>query len=111
MATLSIGRASSCDIVVIDPTVSRQHAALTDGAAGGFLFVDRGSTSGSYVMADGTWQQVTEAEVHDADRLRLGDYETTVGELLGRAERSGAEPKMAMIERDPATGRLVVRAR
>jgi hypothetical protein len=43
-----IGRGSSCDIQLDDPTVSRQHARLV-ATEGQFLLQDLHSTSGTYV--------------------------------------------------------------
>jgi pSer/pThr/pTyr-binding forkhead associated (FHA) protein len=155
MTALSIGRSSSCDIVLDNPTVSRRHAVLTAAGDGTYRYVDTGSTSGSYRMANGIWRSVTEAEVRDGDHLRLGDHETTVAALLERAGMPGRraasvtermrhvdglldgehpgrpaskvppedagqskaiaapEPPLprTVVERDPATGRVLVRPR
>ncbi len=121
MTTLSIGRAASCDIVVVDPTVSRRHAELVEVGPDLFAFTDRGSTSGSYRMVEGGWQPLTRAEVRGCDVLRLGDYETTLADLLARAAEPAAPAPNApapekpapatVIERDPDTGRIVVRSR
>lgn len=46
--TTLIGRASSCDVILADPAVSRRHADIT-AQADRFLIRDVGSTSGTFV--------------------------------------------------------------
>ncbi|MBI2496830.1 MAG: FHA domain-containing protein [Opitutae bacterium] len=45
---LSLGRSSSCDIVVSGNEVSRRHALFNPQAGGGVWLVDLGSTNGTY---------------------------------------------------------------
>jgi hypothetical protein len=62
-----IGRSSSCDLVVGDPTVSRVHAdlRLVDGR---WRIRDLGSTNGTWLNG----ARVQEAEVARGDELALG---------------------------------------
>ncbi|MFB0493661.1 hypothetical protein ABIE45_006317 [Methylobacterium sp. OAE515] len=85
MKSFSIGRSGTCDIVLPDPTVSRRHAVLFASENGTYRFVDTSSLSGSFLFAADGWRPLTEAEVHKADRLRLGNVVTTVSDLLLRA--------------------------
>lgn len=65
---LIIGRSSSCDLVVGDPTVSRRHARLfmRDGR---WVLQDLGSTNGSRL--NGRW--VGRCQLRPGDDLWLGD--------------------------------------
>ncbi len=111
MSSFSIGRAPSCDIVVVDPTVSRQHARLSAVGPGRFLFVDTGSTAGSCRREGDDWLPMTEAQLAAGDLIRLGEFETTVGDLLERARLPSPPRPFRRVERDPLTGRIVVRNR
>jgi len=46
-AGVTIGRSRHCDIVLDDPNVSRRHAEVRPGDAGGWVLSDLGSTNGS----------------------------------------------------------------
>jgi hypothetical protein len=64
---ITLGRSSSCQLVLAEDTVSRRHAALVlrDGA---WRVVDLGSSNGTWVNG----RRVVEAEVRPGDELRLG---------------------------------------
>lgn len=65
---LVLGRHSSCDVVLPDPTVSRHHARLVfrDGA---WILQDLQSTNGTIVNGE----RVGRCELRPGDRLVLGD--------------------------------------
>ena len=69
VAPITIGRASDCDCVLTEPTVSRHHAELRrEGDL--WLLRDLGSRNGTRVNS----MRVLEAtEVHPGDRVALGD--------------------------------------
>jgi pSer/pThr/pTyr-binding forkhead associated (FHA) protein len=68
-ARLTIGRATDCDRVVDEPTVSRHHAELRrDG--GRWLLRDLGSRNGTRVNGMLVLEPV---EVRPGDRVALGD--------------------------------------
>ena len=69
-ARLVIGRASECQLVLIDDTVSRRHAELRveDGR---WLLRDLGSFNGTWVNG----RRVVEAEVRPGDLVHLGGAE------------------------------------
>src|SRR5690348_13671587 len=50
-ATLLVGRASSSDIPLFDPTISRRHAELAC-ATGGVTVRDLGSSNGTFVNGE-----------------------------------------------------------
>ncbi len=65
-----IGRASTCDLVINDTSVSRRHAqvAVTDGTC---VVTDLGSRNGTYVNGD----QIEKTELRDGDRLIFGEIQ------------------------------------
>jgi adenylate cyclase len=65
-----VGRANSCDLVVNDSSVSRQHARfeVTDS---GCLVKDLGSRNGTFLNG----QQIDEAPVGDGDWIVLGGFQ------------------------------------
>jgi hypothetical protein len=66
--TIVVGRSRGCDVVMPEPTVSRQHLELRalDGA---WLAVDLGSSNGTWLMG----RRVGRARVTPGDELMLGD--------------------------------------
>jgi FHA domain/Domain of unknown function (DUF1707) len=67
--SVAIGRASDCDCVLAEPTVSRRHAELRRDR-NRWLLRDLGSRNGTRVNG----MRVLEAtEVHPGDRVALGD--------------------------------------
>jgi cytochrome P450/NADPH-cytochrome P450 reductase len=65
--TVRIGRAPENDIVVSDPTASRQHAELRT-TAGGYRIVDLDSSHGTFVNG----QRVTDAALSEGDTVQVG---------------------------------------
>jgi pSer/pThr/pTyr-binding forkhead associated (FHA) protein len=66
---LLIGRSGSCDLMLADSQISRQHAAVEcEGAE--FVLVDLGSANGIHV--DDIAQRVTRHVLRDGDVIRLG---------------------------------------
>ena len=65
--TLVLGRASSSDVPVFDPTISRRHAELTATATTAHV-KDLGSSNGTFVNG----AQVTESDVSDGDVVMFG---------------------------------------
>ena len=56
---LTIGRASSNDVILEDVHVSRQHAFLVAMPCGDIAVIDRNSANGTAVkLPDGTWRRV-----------------------------------------------------
>lgn len=65
--TLTLGRSSSCDIELVDPMVSRIHAALLVETCG-IVIRDNGSANGVYVNG----KLVDEAVIRPGDEVTLG---------------------------------------
>lgn len=64
-----MGRSSSCDLQVDDPSVSRLHAALVRRPRRGIYLVDLGSREGTYVNGERIKGEVL---LMPGDRIRLG---------------------------------------
>jgi putative peptide zinc metalloprotease protein len=73
--SLTIGRASDCDIRLEDPSVSRHHAT-TAATRSGVLIADAGSSHGTFL--NGAAVRDGGTQLRDGDSLRLGDTVLTV---------------------------------
>ena len=62
-----IGRETTCDVVIPDPSVSRRHAEILHNETG-WLIRDTGSTNG--LIVNGT--VVTQSRIYDGDIIDLG---------------------------------------
>src|SRR5689334_6254699 len=93
MGRYRIGRADTNEVVLADPTVSREHAELVALDDGRFQVKDLGSTYGIAIRDGAEWRKVTEAELGADAPLRIGDYETTVGDLLRDSDRTVVRPR------------------
>ena len=132
MKAWTVGRSKEADIVLTDSSVSRTHAELVETDEGRFYLTDCGSSFGTFLKhGDADWQPVRQVYVEPTDRLRLGEYEMTVEELIALAPRDAADPQPAPqqvividkatepsegselphgpVERDPLTGRIIKR--
>ncbi|MCY3564606.1 MAG: trypsin-like peptidase domain-containing protein [Gammaproteobacteria bacterium] len=103
--TIRIGRGRGTDLRLNSPELSRLHAELTvsrnahDGRLD-YRLRDCGSSNGSHVFRDGSWQPVREQVVLASEPLKLGGLTTTAAELYanwrrentGGAGASGAGP-------------------
>jgi DNA segregation ATPase FtsK/SpoIIIE, S-DNA-T family len=94
---LAVGRSPACDLVLTDPDVSRQHAAITVTTAG-ISVRDLGSTNGTYL--DGTTLDADGAAMRPGQMLRLGESLLCV---------SGADEPAAAVRAGPDGTRLVNR--
>lgn len=102
MASYTIGRDDGNDIVIEELSVSRRHAQLEDLGEGRFRLVDVGSANGSYVEDGGNWREFREAEIVATERLLLGAFETTAGDLLRRMAQP-AKPGSTVLASAEAT--------
>jgi pSer/pThr/pTyr-binding forkhead associated (FHA) protein len=89
MKRYTIGRDENNDIVLSDPSVSRQHAEIVDTGDGTYKLVDSGSSNGTWWMDDDGWKRVTTAELEADTLVRIGDHLTSITALLTAA---GAPP-------------------
>ncbi|HEY2601040.1 MAG TPA: FHA domain-containing protein [Thermoleophilaceae bacterium] len=72
---VTLGRSPTCDCVLSDDTVSRQHACLRHRDGSWFLS-DLRSTNGTLVNG---WRVVGEVEVHPGDRVSFGGISYRLG--------------------------------
>ena len=79
-----VGRASGCEIVLLDPTVSRRHAELECGA-GEVAVRDLGSANGVFVNGE----RVSEAAIHAGDEVTFGGVAFTLAMEAGEAGAVG----------------------
>ena len=85
--TVRIGRAPENDIVVSDPTASRQHAELRN-TAGGYRIVDLDSSHGTFVNG----QRVTDAALSEGDTVQVGSATfRLIGQELQQVTDADAE--------------------
>jgi hypothetical protein len=73
--TVVLGRSSSCDVTLGEPTVSRRHVELR-ALAGSWLAVDLGSTNGTWLLG----QRLGRARVLPGDELVLGECPVALDE-------------------------------
>jgi pSer/pThr/pTyr-binding forkhead associated (FHA) protein len=83
-----IGRGQGCDLVLTHASVSRRHAELTIDADGAMLIHDLGSAGGTFVLRGRKEIPATRTELERTDRLRLGDYEISVEDLIDLIEQT-----------------------
>lgn len=88
MRRYRIGRADTNDIVLADPTVSREHAELTELGGGRFEIKDLGSTFGVSVWQGEDWAKVTASELRHDAQLRIGEVQTTIADLLRDTDKT-----------------------
>ena len=88
MRRYRIGRAETNDVVLPEATVSREHAELTELGGGRFSIKDLGSTYGTSIRRGQDWDKIGEAELQHDTPLRLGEYQTTVTDLLRDTDRT-----------------------
>ncbi len=86
-ATLLIGRAEECDVVLVDGEVSRRHAELEVGPEG----VTVRDLGGKNRLCVGDRQVVSRARLHDRDELLVGSTALVFDEPLEAFLREMAE--------------------
>ena len=67
----SIGRAPGNLVVLNEEKVSRRHATINPQANGDYLFIDLGSSNGSYVNGRRVWQPCS---LNHGDRIEIGTH-------------------------------------
>ena len=77
----TIGRETSCDLVIEDATISRQHASIELADEGSVWVVDADSRNGSFLHRNDAWIRFRKVTLCVGDRIRLGDYEVPLQQL------------------------------
>jgi pSer/pThr/pTyr-binding forkhead associated (FHA) protein len=114
---LVVGRTHSgsrldIEIPAVHDTVGRKHAEITLGAGGECHIVDLGSANGTHVLQNKKWVRVQQKAIFSDDQIRLGDFETSVTELLKFRRRRDVPPPIpkshtpSKPRRNPATGEI-----
>jgi rubredoxin len=76
---IKIGKAEDNDVVIDDPSVSRNHATLSSSALSEWTLEDLDSTNGTFVND----QQILKKKINDTDRIRFGaNKEYRLNDLL-----------------------------
>ena len=88
--TYTIGRDSTASVVLPHDTVSRVHAELIPVAGGQVYVTDCASTGGTFIDEGGRWQKITQAFVDAGGRVRFGELEVGVEQLLADIARLSA---------------------
>jgi two-component system cell cycle response regulator len=70
--SIVIGRGKQCELIVFDPTCSRQHAEVFTGADGSVFIRDLGSSNGTKV-AGKKLAGTDPIKLKDGDRIQLGE--------------------------------------
>ena len=89
LQAISVGRGDGVDVSIDDDTVSRLHAEIVSAGENRFYITDCMSTSGTFVGRDGAWQQIKQEYVDVGEAILLGNYQTTVAQLVDMATGSG----------------------
>lgn len=94
------------DIFINDDTVSSVHGRIVDFGGGRYEFSDNDSTNGTYIRENRGWARIKTAELSERDEIRIGAFQTRVGDLLGASASAGG-PVKVRVERDPETGQII----
>lgn len=81
----SIGRSPANDIFVDQRSVSKQHCVLITEDHVHFELIDNSAAHGVYVLGQSGPVRVQRERVELDTKVLIGDYETTVGDLLAQA--------------------------
>lgn len=104
--TVTIGRHDSCELVIADPYISRQHASL-EVRDGNLYLKDLDSAQGTLVND----ARITETQVSHGDVISLENYHFTVRQLDYREDAGAADYGDATVIRkipDPAEASTVI---
>ena len=86
--TFTVGRNAGCEIKLSDASVSRRHAELVVTKNSYFL-TDCKSSYGTSINQNGSWIPIRQANIGLEDSIKLGEYVTSLRDLLTIAQRAG----------------------
>jgi diguanylate cyclase (GGDEF)-like protein len=95
-----LGRGSAADIVLDEPSVSREHARITLIGEGAYFIEDLGSTNGTFVCG----RPVRRARLASSDRVQLGGQYTFRFAILDEDEENLQKKLFESSTRDVLTG-------
>lgn len=117
---IRIGRSRRMDVALQSAKVSRRHAELDVGGphANRYVLRDCNSANGTSVFREGRWRRISREVVRSSERVRFGDFETTIAKLLAAApaargaaakdQRPSSEDRPAgPVKRNPGTGEVM----
>jgi class 3 adenylate cyclase len=84
MAVYKIGRSPKSDVVLTDPSVSRDHAELSDAKDGRYHVIDVGSSFGTFIMRAGEWRKIQQAVLAADEPVMFGKFRTTPAQMLSK---------------------------
>ena len=87
--TTTMGRSSTCEVVITDPLVSRQHCQILLGM-GGISLRDLGSTNGTFLNG----ARVTESGLRNQDVISIGGTRLRFAVEVSKEERETKTPKI-----------------
>lgn len=82
----TIGRERDCDVPIADDSVSRRHAEIWLSESGSLMMADMGSSNGTTLIRGGRGFPLFTETVALTDRVRLGDVDLGVGDLVEAVE-------------------------
>ena len=87
--TRTIGRTADCDVVLDDGSVSRLHATVQTTADGYLAVLDADSSNGTFLHRNGRWIRVRKVILGAGDRIRFGERELPLEQLVALFDHSG----------------------
>ena len=87
MTVKIVGRGPECDVVIDHASVSRVHVQIKVTDEGYLAVQDADSANGTFLNRNGHWIRVKKVILGTQDRLRLGDKEIPLDQLLGGSRR------------------------
>ena len=117
---IRIGRSRRMDVALQSAKVSRRHAELDVGGphANRYVLRDCNSANGTSVFREGRWRRISREVVRPSERVRFGDFETTIAKLLAAVpaargaaakdqRRSSEDRPVGPVKRNPGTGEVM----
>jgi hypothetical protein len=101
----TIGRSASCDLHLEHDSVSRLHATVRITPEGYLALQDAGSSNGTFLNRHGHWVRARRVVLGTRDRLRLGEHELPLDELV---DLFGESRRVRLREGYSARGRPLV---